>query len=211
MMNIQIILTSYLLKFMFGENAFQDPFLLSLEIMKKAYNEGLYFISNERTVDALVNEKERNREGNLFVFAGIPSFQDICLSLSALPTIYAAKIKLPYEDLVDFKLENSHGDMILYKRNLTFRPEQIEKVTLDLFLEKDGLVYKEMPNETPIDVTKATHFLLQDIKNYQYAIQNKLHFLEEQLSNFLQTENGLKKIENEENLQLLKEIYEELV
>ena len=33
---------------MFGENPFQDPFLLSREVIKKAYNEGLYFISNER-------------------------------------------------------------------------------------------------------------------------------------------------------------------
>ena len=211
-MNIQIILTSYLLKFMFGENPFQDPFLLSREVIKKAYNEGLYFISNERTVDAFLNEKENDRVGNFFVFAGIPSFDDICLNLSSLPTLYAVKISLPYEELVDFELETSHGDMILYKKNVTCKNSQLEKVLLDLTLDKDVLNY-QIKNGVSMDMhtDMAIAFLLQNVKNYHYAISSKIEFLEEELHSFLQTQRGIDSLEREENLQLIKEIYEELV
>lgn len=211
-MNVQIVLTSYLLKFMFGENPFQDPFLLSREVIKKAYNEGLYFISNERTVDAFLSERENERFGNLFVFAGIPSFEDICLNLSALPKLYAIKISLPYEELVDFMLLMDQGDMILYKNNVQIKKEYLEKVLLDLSLEKDKLIYQLESEKRPdIPLEEALTFLVHNVKNYHFAISNKLHFLEEELNAFLQTEEGLKKMEDEENLQIVKEIYEELV
>ena len=211
-MNIQIILTSYLLKFMFGENPFQDPFLLSREVIKKAYNEGLYFISNERTVDAFLNEKESDRRGNLFVFAGIPSFEDICLNLSALSTLYAVKISLPYEILVDFQLEISHGDMVLFNENVSISKSCLEKVVLHLQLNQQELLYQEKESlENAISFVEAKNFLVQNIKNYHYAIENKVKFLENELNAYLNSEKGLKKMELEEYLQLVKEIYEELV
>lgn len=211
-MNIQIILTSYLLKFMFGENPFQDPFLLSREVIKKAYNEGLYFISNERTIDAFLKEKESDRRGNLFVFAGIPNFEDICLNLSALPTLYAVKISLPYEVLVDFQLETSHGDMVLFKENVSISKKCLEKVVLDLYFNHQKLEYRvSSSNKEIVPLAETTRFFIQNIKNYHYAISNKVKFLEEEVTTFLNSQEGLKKLEKEENLQLVKEIYEELV
>ena len=211
-MNIQIILTSYLLKFMFGENPFQDPFLLSREVIKKAYNEGLYFISNERTIDAFLKEKESDRRGNLFVFAGIPNFEDICLNLSALPTLYAVKISLPYEVLVDFQLETSHGDMVLFKENVSISKKCLEKVVLDLYFNHQKLEYRvSSSNKEIVPLAETTRFFIQNIKNYHYAISNKVKFLEEEVTIFLNSQEGLKNLEKEENLQLIKEIYEELV
>ena len=211
-MNIQIILTSYLLKFMLGENPFQDPFLLSREVIKKAYNEGLYFISNERTIDAFLKEKESDRRGNLFVFAGIPNFEDICLNLSALPTLYAVKISLPYEVLVDFQLETSHGDMVLFKENVSISKKCLEKVVLDLYFNHQKLEYRvSSSNKEIVPLAETTRFFIQNIKNYHYAISNKVKFLEEEVTTFLNSQEGLKKLEKEENLQLVKEIYEELV
>ena len=211
-MNIQIILTSYLLKFMFGENPFQDPFLLSREVIKKAYNEGLYFISNERTIDAFLKEKESDRRGNLFVFAGIPNFEDICLNLSALPTLYAVKISLPYEVLVDFQLETSHGDMVLFKENVSISKKCLEKVVLDLYFNHQKLEYRvSSSNKEIVPLAETTRFFVQNIKNYHYAISNKVKFLEEEVTTFFNSQEGLKKLEKEENLQIIKEIYEELV
>ena len=211
-MNIQIILTSYLLKFRFGENPFQDPFLLSREVIKKAYNEGLYFISNERTIDAFLKEKESDRRGNLFVFAGIPNFEDICLNLSALSTLYAVKISLPYEVLVDFQLETSHGDMILFKENVSVSKNCLEKVVLDLYFNHQKLEYRiSSSNKEVVPLAETTRFFIQNIKNYHYAISNKVKFLEEEVTTFLNSQEGSKKLEKEENLQLIKEIYEELV
>ena len=37
-MDIHILLTDYQLKFMYGERAFQDPILLSREVLKKAWS-----------------------------------------------------------------------------------------------------------------------------------------------------------------------------
>ncbi len=211
-MNVQIILTSYLLKFMFGENPFQDPFLLSREVIKKAYNEGLYFISNERTVDAFLNEEENDRRGNLFVFAGIPSFEDICLNLSALPTLYAVKISLPYEVLVDFQLEMSHGDMVLFKENVLISKECLEKVVMDLNFSHQKLEYHISSfNHVEVPLSETMNFLVQNIKNYHYAISNKVKFLEDELNSFLNSQEGIRKLEKTENLQIVKEIYEELI
>ena len=211
-MNIQIILTSYLLKFMFGENPFQDPFLLSREVIKKAYNEGLYFISNERTIDAFLKEKESDRRGNLFVFAGIPNFEDICLNLSALPTLYAVKISLPYEVLVDFQLETSHGDMVLFKENVSISKKCLEKVVLDLYFNHQKLEYRvSSSNKEIVPLAETTRFFIQNIKNYHYAISNKVKFLEEEVTTSLNSQQGLKKIAKEENLQLIKEVNEHSV
>ena len=59
-MNVKIILTSYFLKFMYGDRAYDDPLLLSREIMKKAYNEGLYYISSNKNIVANLGVSEIN-------------------------------------------------------------------------------------------------------------------------------------------------------
>ena len=61
-MNVKIILTSYFLKFMYGDRAYDDPLLLSREIMKKAYNEGLYYISSNKNIDAVLKSNSKRTD-----------------------------------------------------------------------------------------------------------------------------------------------------
>ena len=206
-MNIQIILTSYLLQFMFGENPFQDPLLLSREVIKKAYNEGLYFISNERSVDAFLTSKKH--EGTFFVFAGIPSFDDICLNLSALSTIYAVKINLPYEELAQFELKIDAGDMILYKNNVLCQKENFQKELLHLVWQDHTLQYASVQNDD-IPLKETFQDLIQKLNAYSFAISSNVQFLEKEMDAFLSSKDGEKWLENEENLDKTKKVFEML-
>ena len=61
-MNVQIVLTSYLLTYMYGDLAFSSSLLLTREVIKKAYNEGLYYVSNEKNIDDILNEGNIKKE-----------------------------------------------------------------------------------------------------------------------------------------------------
>ena len=79
---------------MYGDRAYDDPLLLSREIMKKAYHEGLYYISSNKNIDDILKD---NSKRTLYLFAGIPSFQDVCMNLFPREELYALKINIPYE------------------------------------------------------------------------------------------------------------------
>ena len=93
-----------------------------------------------------------------------------------------------------------------------FLKKCLEKVVLDLYFNHQKLEYRvSSSNKEIVPLAETTRFFIQNIKNYHYAISNKVKFLEEEVTTFLNSQEGLKKLEKEENLQLVKEIYEELV
>ena len=92
---------------MYGEQTFQDKRLLSLEVIKKAYQEGLYFISKKDNIDEIV-KNQQFKSKNIFVFAGIPTLEEAALDLTILNEMYAVKLQVPYEVLAEFSYDEEN-------------------------------------------------------------------------------------------------------
>ena len=125
-MNVKIILTSYFLKFMYGDRAYDDPLLLSREIMKKAYHEGLYYISSNKNIDDILKD---NSKRTLYLFAGIPSFQDVCMNLFPREELYALKINIPYQAMVNLNYDDEEKVIKVAKvPELSSIDESVDKI-----------------------------------------------------------------------------------
>ncbi len=205
-MEIKIILTSYFLTYMYGDRAYEDPLLLSREIIKKAYNDGLYYISSKKNIEGILKEKNKR---TLYVFAGIPTFQDVCMNLYPSEKLYALKIKLPYEVLARFEYDVQEKVMIGQNISLT----DTQKITLGLNYENEALSYKETKDEEILEPipTEITKLFQKEIENYRYAILTSVEYLKNSLIKFLESERSKKLLEDEKNLELIKKCYEELI
>lgn len=191
---------------MYGDRAYEDPLLLSREIIKKAYNDGLYYISSKKNIEGILKEKNKR---TLYVFAGIPTFQDVCMNLYPSEKLYALKIKLPYEVLARFEYDVQEKVMIGQNISLT----DTQKITLGLNYENEALSYKETKDEEILEPipTEITKLFQKEIENYRYAILTSVEYLKNSLIKFLESERSKKLLEDEKNLELIKKCYEELI
>lgn len=209
-MNMKIILTNYLLTYMYGDRVFCDPFLLSREVLKKAYHEGIYFISSEKNIDSIMNEPEKVR--NLFVFAGIPNFIEVCTELFPKETLNALKMNISYEELGYF----TYDEKKRYLRKDKVKIDSFEKIKLKLFHKKGELYYGVTLDDSQLSLTEAEKEIVikkmvQELEGYHYEILKQIDFLREKLFTFLNSKESEKILEDENLLKAVKESVEELV
>ncbi|MBD9075459.1 hypothetical protein EGP91_05630 [bacterium] len=202
-MNVKIILTSYFLKFMYGDRAYDDPLLLSREIMKKAYNEGLYYISSNKNIDAVLKS---NSKRTLYLFAGIPSFQDVCMNLFPSEELYALKITIPYEAMVNLKYDDE--EKVMVGKNVDV--SHSEKITLGLIYDKEVLHYalKDENYHYEPDKNQIIKEFIQELESYQYTIKSSVEYLQKRLNDFLSSEACKSALDDENSLNDIKECYE---
>ena len=202
-MIIKIILTSYFLKFMYGDRAYDDPLLLSREIMKKAYNEGLYYISSYKNIESMLQKKPKR---TLYLFAGIPSFQDVCMNLFPSEELWALKITIPYEALVDLKYDEE--EKVMVGKNVSI--EKSEKITLGLAYENNTLFYKEKDEKYVYvpDKDKIIKDFIHELESYQYTIKSSVEYLQKRLNTFLNSECSKALLDDVSSLNTIKECYE---
>ena len=206
-MNIHIVLTNYLLKFMYGDRAFQDPILLSREVLKKAYQEGLYFISPNKSIIDKIYEDKKFPNNNGFFFAGIPSITDVCLISSLCKEMYAIKLSLPYEELTSFTYSTSRGEKVLYEKIDNLKSEYFSKTKLSLQVKDKTPLYIESEEPSSlsyVEQVKMTDYFIHDITEYKYMIENSLDALKEKLNEIVLTNNLV-------NLEEVQTLYESLV
>ena len=215
-MDIHILLTDYQLKFMYGERAFQDPILLSREVLKKAYHDGLYFIGREKVIDKICENKKFSTR-SLFFFAGIPSIEEISLVNVVSPVLYAVKIELPYEVLAMFSYGSFGGETVLKRENISLQDYSIKKVCLHLKMVDKKPVYVEEERIERAsfcleEKEELKDYFLHSIKEYKFIVEKNLDALRKKLENFLNSSQGKKFMDGSlDNLQRAKESYEGLV
>ena len=205
-MTIKIILTSYFLTYMYGDRAYEDPLLLSREILKKTYSEGLYYISSPKNIESLMNNPHSRR--TLYVFAGIPTFKDVCMNLYPNEKLSALKITLPYETLASFQYDNE--EKVLCGKKITL--EEMMPTELGLTYEKEKLKYVEITEDysfTP-EEEAIIHEFQKEIENFRYAILTSVEYLKNLLVAFLQKRANEELYNNNAYLNMVKECYEEL-
>lgn len=214
-MNVQIILTDYLLKFMYGDQAFQDSLLLSREVLKKANAEGLYYISSKEMIDKITSTKVFPQ--NIFLYAGIPTLEEIALTQTIRPHLYALHIHIPYEVLASFKLHREDQDTYL-KSVLTKEDIKYEKVLLELTIQQQKPFYQEISWDAekkedfdPNEKNEMISYFVNSVAQYNYAIKNKLKYIKEQWDIFFKSDDSIPYLTNKAFLQFAKESYEEIV
>ena len=210
-MNIQIILTDYILKYMYGEQTFQDKRLLSLEVIKKAYQEGVFFVSKKRNIDEIVHHK-RFKNKSIFVFAGIPSLEEAALDLSVLNEMYAVKLQIPYEVLADFSYDEE--SKTLKKDSVVvdhFLPVKLRLVVSDKQIFYEECEYNhEVEELSDQEKMELISFFRRGIEEYHYVLKKKLEELRFQLLKFLHSKDSLDALDDVNILNQLALIYEDL-
>lgn len=194
-MKLEIILTNYIKKYSYTDLALSNIILLQREVMKKAYQDGLYFIGTK---------KELENSNSIKLYPGLPSIEDI-LDTNLNKTLDTIKISLPYEDIMDFVYNSTRSKKALTK---TIPLNKLKTKKVKLYLDKD-LTYKEDKiSLTKLDELIIINELSSNIKNYKYYIENNVNKLNEEVINFISTNK--KYIENEDNLETIKVILETL-
>lgn len=151
--------------------------ILKNEIIKKAVNKGIYYITTEEKADKIIEESmlissepfvSYGLKKPIF-YCGIPSLP-VALFDFKLPWIMTAiKIHVPYETLALFQIEMKGKAYKLFYPNFIVEESNIEKVYLGLTVEDCKLCYKEIT--------------LEEKENYQVQIpQNQVKNIEKNLS-----------------------------
>jgi len=199
---------------MYEDQPFHDPILLSREVLKKAYHEGLFYIAKKEMVEeAYQNKKFSTRK--VFVTAGVPSIEEIALTHAICPTFYALKINLPYEILAEFQYKDDIDFATLENNHLDLNDATLEIVSLDLTIEEKKPIYivkKDLDQDHTSwqqeDIEYAKKYFLKSIQEYIYIIKKNLDLLKEKL--IIYASMNEQTFEDDKMLQLFKESYETL-
>lgn len=166
------------------------------DLMLKCYNEGLYHITSEENAKKILESGYLKASSNfssygskkVFMFAGIPSFEEACSNVEGKSKMVAIKIKPTYEQLTEFLYRSRNDNAIAYKGDLKLTDKQIEVVYLGLYEENETFKYKEI-NKDQYD-TYLPNFSNEKFKN---KIIRKIKILKTSLEKeYLDTMNYLK-------------------
>ena len=155
-----MIIEELYLKASFIVNPLLQPSLksknvLKNEILKKAINEGIYYISDEENANKIIEESmiqssepfpSYGLKKSIF-YGGIPEFPVACLDLKLPSVLTAIKIEIPYETLALFQIETQTTSYKLFYPNLITAPFDLKKVHLGLTIEEAKFCYKEISEE----------------------------------------------------------------
>lgn len=132
-----------------------SPLINKRDLLLKCYNEGLYHITTEENLLKILESgyiKSSNLfnsygEKKVFMFAGIPSFEEVCSNIGGKSKLIAIKINPSYEQLSDFLYRDKNDSAITYSGNLEINDKQIEIAYLGLNKNDEKLEYKKINKE----------------------------------------------------------------
>lgn len=176
---------------------FHSPLLEKRELVLKCYNEGLYHITKEENLINILDYgylKASNRfqsYGNkkVFLFAGIPSFEDVCMNVSFKEKLVAVKINPTYEELTEFIYRSKNDDAIAYEGNLNLTDKLIEIAYLGLYKEKDSFIYKtiskkEYDNYKPnFDDKNLQNNIIRQLKAWFISLEQEYKYTQKYFNN----------------------------
>lgn len=191
---------------------YHSPLLEKRELLLKCYEEGLYHITNEENIIKILESgylKASNRyqsygDRKVYLFAGIPSFEDICMNISLKEKLVAIKINPTFEDLSSFIYRNKNDEAIAYQGNLVLTNKQIEIVYLGLYKEKDKFIYKSISKEeydnykTNFDNKDFQNNIIRQLKAWFIGLEQEYKYTQNHFNNLTNSiKNNLsKKLQN---------------
>lgn len=138
--------------FLYFMKFFNSPIIQKRDLLLKCYNEGLYHLTEEENVSKILESgylkasSYFNSYGSkkVFMFAGIPSFEEVCSNLGGKTKFIAIKINPTYNQLTDFFYRSKNDYAISYNGDLNLTNKQIEICYLGLYKNNNNLEYKKI-------------------------------------------------------------------
>lgn len=172
------------------QKTLDSPMILKNEMIKRAFQEGIYFITDNENADKIKEESEISSPEPFIsyglkkavFYAGIPDFAVACADLKLPKTLIALKLNLPYETLALFQMEKNEYYYKLSYPNLIIEPFDLKKVYLGLTTEEQRFLYQEISEdeyenyETQIPISEIKKIE----KNLSIDIKEKLKELKKQ-------------------------------
>lgn len=127
-----------------------SPILQKRDLLIKCYNEGLYHITKEENLYPILesgylkasNIYQSYGSKKVFMFAGIPTVEDICINSSFQIKLVAIKINPSYEQITKLFYRSKDDEAIIHKGNMILTDKQISIVYLGLSEKNGKLIYK---------------------------------------------------------------------
>lgn len=154
--------------------------ILKNEIIKRAINEGLYYITDEEQADKIIEENLINSP-EPFVsyglkkpvfYGGIPNLAVACLDLKLPQVITAIKLEVNYETLALFQMKIYQNAYKLFYPNLITTPFVLKKIYLGLTVEDYQFCYKEITEEEKENY--QVQIPLKDVKRIEKGMAKEL-------------------------------------
>lgn len=173
----------------------QSKVILKNEIIKRAINEGIYYITDEDNANKIIEESMINSPDPFIsyglkkpvFYGGIPNFAVACQNLKLPKIITAIKLEIPYETLALFQIETKGFAYKLFYPNLIIEPFDLKKVYLGLTIEEDIFCYKEIKEENKENY--EVQIPLRDVKRIEKKLSKEI---KEMLHNLKKRKNQLK-------------------
>ena len=133
----------------------QTKTILKNEIIKKAINEGIYYITDEENANKIIEESLINSPEPFIsyglkkpiFYGGIPNFSVACSDLKLPNVLTTLQLKIPYETLALFQIEMNERAYKLFYPNFIVEPLEMKKTYLGLTIEDYKICYKEISEE----------------------------------------------------------------
>lgn len=150
---ISAIIISPIISMLKSSNA---PVLGKRDLLLKCYSEGLYHITTEENLSKILKAGyikpssffDSYGSKKVFMFSGIPSFEEVCSNIGGKSKLVAIKINPSYEQLSEFLYRDKNDKAITYNGNLSLNDKQIEIAYLGLYKNNDKLEYKKINKDT---------------------------------------------------------------
>jgi len=180
-----LIIEELFLKASFLVNPIINPTLTSKtilknEIIKRAINDGIYYITTEENADKIIEESNiisiepfisYGLKKPIF-YGGIPNLPVSIFDFKLPQVLTAIKIKVPYETLALFQIEMKQRAYKLYYPNFLLEEGDLKKVYLGLTIEDYKICYKEILEEKKDDY--QVQVSKKQIKNIEKNLAKEL-------------------------------------
>ena len=197
-MKLHIILDYYFLKFMYGSSTFQDKRLLRVEVLKKAFHDGVYFVGDKKTIKKILNKEKVD----INVYAGVPSIEELALLNRLNRNIHTLKLNLFYEDLIEFELDNDK-----LTSNVSYNNIRMEEIDYFLGYQDKAIITN---NKDEYKDTDIVNYFIMMLKEYRYMLIKNANIIHDKLCHYLSSKESIKILDDKNKLEELAMLYESL-
>lgn len=158
----------------------QSKVILKNEIVKKAINEGIYFVTDEENANRIIEESYISSPEPFIsyglkkpiFYGGRPNLAVACFDLKLPQVITAIKLNISYETLALFQISLNGSAYKLFYPNLLVEQNAIKKVYLGLTVKDYTLCYEEISEDEKENY--YTKIPTKEIKNIEKNLAKEL-------------------------------------
>lgn len=162
------------------QKTLDSPVILKSEIIRRAFQEGLYYVTDNDNADKIMEESMIHSPEPILsyglkkpiFYGGVPDFSVSCIDLKLPKVFIAIKMTIPYETLALFQMEKASTYYKLYYPNFLVEEFDLKKVFYGLTTKEQKFCYQEIKEEDALNY--QVQIPLQEVKQIEKNLATDL-------------------------------------